>query len=82
MATYCGLFVCAIVLESLPANADAQNAKMIAILAHPTDQLRNPAGRIAVVMATSIRLSRRCDKDKNDAAPAIAPKESAPVAIG
>jgi hypothetical protein len=33
-----------------PANADAQNARKIARLAHQTDQPHNPPGRVVVVI--------------------------------
>jgi len=34
-----------------PANADAQNAREIATLAHQTDQPHNPPGRVVVVIS-------------------------------
>jgi hypothetical protein len=43
------LFVCD-TLVPVSANADAQNAREIATLAHPIDQLRNPLGRILFVI--------------------------------
>ena len=43
-------FVCGDTPLFAPANADAQNAREIAPLAHQIDQPHNPPGRVVVVM--------------------------------
>jgi len=43
-------FFCGDTPLSTPANADAQNAREIATLAHQIDQPHNPPGRVVVVI--------------------------------
>jgi hypothetical protein len=43
-------FFCGDTLLFAPANADAQNARESATLAHEIDQPHNPPGRVVVVM--------------------------------
>jgi hypothetical protein len=75
----CTFFCCDTPLFT-PANADAQNAREIATLAHQIDQPHNPPGRVVVVIPQMCAFSPGGTSKKTRTSP-FSPRERSFYAI-